>query len=387
MSDAAATTAAPSGGAQPGAPLAGAVSPAEVHQQSRRLSEMEGPAPGMVDLRAEVAGGDPATAPTEPAPEGEPAPEQPPEVDPEQPTPEQLAAEWQKHRDSPDLDVEAFGDKVLWVKDRDGNPVPLRVRDVERQTLLYRDYQHKTTELARERRAVEAQQQGMQAFQRDLLSGDPQTALKAMRWIGADKSMHAMVVSYVQRMAQLEGMPDAIRQQFLEGERARDRAEQLERQLAARQQQEQQLAQQQAAEQGINAPDIQHVMQHVEQRLPDICKQLGVVQSDVFDRELGDRIARAAEGERGADGRWTTAPTIQRGRTPTDDVLRQLVGAAWEETQRLIARASGLAPKPKLPPPPAAAAVTGPAAKPGQRGNISQPERKRWSDMDRPVRR
>jgi hypothetical protein len=193
--------------------------------------------------------------------------------------------------------------------------------------------------------------------------------------------MHSMVVAYVQCMAELEGLSPGVRQQFIEGEKARDRAEALERQLQARQQQEQQWAEQQAQQQGIQAPDIQHVMGHIEQRLPAISKMLGVTLSPVFDRELGEVLVRATEGERGPDGRWLTAPTIQRGRTPTDDVLRALVGEAKERVQALITSSGARQPpKPKLPPV-AAAGVTGPAAKPGQRGNIGQPQALRWSDM------
>jgi hypothetical protein len=363
------------------------VAPAEI--APRRMSEMghaayqanlpELPPPPMPANQQTPA----AAAEAESQPETQ-QPETPPEAEPQEgaPTVEQLAAEWQKHKDSPDLDLDAFGDKVIWTKDRDGNQVPMRVSDIPRHTMLYGDYQAKTTEMAKERRVLEQHQAGIQAFQRDLLSGDPQLGMKAMRWMGAEKTMHGMVVAYVQRMARLEGLAPDVREEFLAGERAKDEADMLRRQLQARQLQEQQLAQSQAAQQGIQAPDIQHVMGHIEQRLPDVCKAMGVTDSPAFQRELGEVLARATEGERGPDGRWIVAPTIQRGRTPTDESLRQLVGEARERVQALIAAAGGRQPpRQQLPPPPAAAAVSGPAAKPGTAGNISTPERRRLSDM------
>jgi hypothetical protein len=383
---AAAATAAPIEGT-PTAPIA-------PEQTRARLSDMSDPTARLVLPpldRPEPAARAPQQQPPEPTEAPELAPlegqseETPaPEGDqPAQETPEQLAAKYQELMASPDLDPEVFGDKIIWTKDRQGNPVPMRVADVERHTMLYGDYQFKTRELAAERRQFEQHNAGMQAFQRDLLSGDPQQALKAMRWVGAEKSMHAMVVAYVQRMAQLEGLPPDIRQQFIDGERARDEAEMLRRQVAAREQQERAWREQQAQQQGLEAPDIQHVMGHIQQRLPALMQEAGVVQSDAFDRLLGEQLTRATEGERGPDGKWLTAPIIQRGRTPTDDVLRQIVGAAREELQALIARSGARHPprSRQLPPPPAAAAVTGPAAKPGTRGNLTEPERLRWSDM------
>ena len=386
MSEAAvATPAAPSG------PLANAVAPAEI--APRRMSEM-----GHAAYQANL--------PELPPPpqqhanqQGEPLNKNPEQVqelaekpaeEAAQPlnepegalTPEQRAAKYDELMSSPDLDLEVFGDKTIWTKDRDGNPVPMRLADVQQHTMLYRDYQHKTTELAKKTRAIEQQQNGMQAFQKDLTSGDPQLAMRAMRWMGAEKSLHGMVVQYVQRMAHLEGLPPALRDEFLAGERARDEAEAYKRQLLARQQQEQAEAARQQQELGINAPAVQHVMQHIEQRLPAVIKSLGVTDSPAFQRELGEVMVRATEGERGPDGRWIVAPTLQYGRTPTDETLRQLVGEARERVAALIAAAGGRQPpKPKLPPPPAAAAVSGPAAKPGTAGNISTPERRRLSDM------
>lgn len=383
MSEAAvATPAAPSG------PLANAVAPAEI--APRRMSEM-GHAAYQANLPELPP--PPTKAPANQQLEAAPEPESAPETQPETPeveqpaeegvlTPEQRAAKYDELMSSPDLDLEAFGDKTIWVKDRDGNPVPMRLADVQQHTMLYRDYQHKTTELAKKTRAVDAKEQGIQSFQRDLTSGDPQLAMRAMRWMGAEKSLHGMVVQYVQRMAHLEGLPPALRDEFLAGERARDEAEAYKRQLLARQQQEQAEAARQQQEQGINAPAVQHVMQHIEQRLPGVIKALGVTDSPAFQRELGEVMVRATEGERGPDGRWIVAPTLQYGRTPTDETLRQLVGEARERVAALIAAAGGRQPpKPKLPPPPAAAAVSGPAAKPGTAGNISTPERRRLSDM------
>jgi len=387
MSDvAAATGGATSAPASPlDSPMAGAVAPSEVRA---RLSDMRDgfkpPQPAAAPASNVVAKQE---APTPEVAEGEPLPvfegDQPAEPQPEgdQPTPEQLAAEYQRLKDSPDLDLEAFGDKTIWLDMPDG-PQPIRLKDIKQNVLLYRDYQKKTTELARTREQVEGKGRAIDAFAADLQRG-PEGVMQALRWAGAEKSFHGAVVQYVQRMAMLEGMPEPMRQQFLEGERARDKAEMLERQLQAREAAERAAQERQAQEQGPNAPDIAHVTAHIEARLPDLLKSVGIQPGDeLFDGELGQVMWEATQGERSPDGsRWVRPPVMQRGRTPTDDVLRQLVGAARERYDAKLARATGRQPpRPQLPPV-AAARVTGPAAQPGQRGNISQPQRRAWSDM------
>lgn len=388
MSDAAAAT----GGANNApispldSPMAGAVPPSEVRA---RMSDMGNPAfkPQWERPAAPVQAREPQQQPPTPeVAEGEPLPvfegDQPAEPQPEgdQPTPEQLAAEWQRVKDSPDLDLETFGDKTIWLDMPDG-PQPIRLKDIKQNVLLYRDYQKKTTELARTREQVEGKGRAIDAFAADLQRG-PEGVLQALRWAGAEKSFHGAVVQYVQRMAMLEGMPEPMRQQFLEGERARDKAEMLERQLQAREAAERAAQERQAQEQGPNAPDIAHVTAHIEARLPELLKAVGIQPGDeLFDGELGQVMWEATQGERGPDGRWRTAPVMQRGRTPTDDVLRSLVTEARQRYDAKLARATGRQPpRPQLPPV-AAARVTGPAAQPGQRGNISQPQRRAWSDM------
>lgn len=364
-----------------------------------QLPSLDAPPPANTQ-KPRVALQQPPAAEPAAAPELQPLEGEQPEEQPQDGvlTPEEAHAKYTELMAAPDLDLEAFADKTIWVEDREGNQVPLRVGDIPKHVMLYRDYQHKTTEFSRKLKGVEQRENTVNAFGVDFFSGDPDTTMRAVRWAcgsgpEAAAKMKALekslIIPYVQRMAKLEELskkdPYAV-QEILEGERARDEAIMLKRQLQARQQQEQQWQQQQAEQQGINAPDIQHVMGHLDQRLPEVIKALRVTDSPAFRRELGEVMLRATEGERGPDGRWLVAPTIQRGRTPTDDVLRQLVGAAKERVDLLIAQAQGRQPprSRQLPPPPAATAVTGPAAKPGQRGNISQPERLRWSDMGKP---
>lgn len=368
-------------------PLANAVNPATI--APRRMSEM-GHAAFQGDLPAlPPPPTKPANQQLEAAPEAESQPDlQPESTEPEQPvegalTPEQKAAKYEEWLSSPDLPDELLT-RTVW--DQDGFPstVEQLLKRDRSERLTYADYQKKTTEHAKAVRDFEQRQGAYQAFEGDLLSGDPERAMRALRWSGKEKAFEqAIVKPYVQRMAMLEELQQknpALVQRMLQAEAAEDKAALLERRLQQMQQQQLQAQQQQNDAEGVNAPDIQHVMQHINTRVPALAKEMGIPHSDAFQHHLENVFIEATNGQRGASGQWIVAPTIQVGRTPSDDVLRQLVDAAWTKTRKLIAGSPRRQPQ-QLPPPPAAAAVTGPAAKPGTPGNISAPERRRLSDM------
>lgn len=307
-------------------------------------------------------------------------------VEPEAESVEAHAAKYREILDNPELDMEVFGDKVLWYdSDGKGNMMPIRMADVPNNILLYNDYQRKTTEVAERGRMLDRKENGMKQWAQDIQSGDPIIGRRAMRAMGGESTMRAMVIDYVNEQAWLESQPKHIQERFLKAQQAEDENFYLKRRDARREQQEQQQREQQVQEQGVNAPDIVFVQEAIDKSLPDIYRSLRIsdeeANSDAFQYELGRALVAAVDGKKGPDGRWLVAPTIHRGRVPSKTLLSQIVVASKQRVDKMLAspqakRVAG--PKRKPPPTPSG---TGPAPGVGQRGNLAQPQRMRWSDM------
>jgi len=396
MSD---TTLGSIGASDIGSPMAGAVDPATYRRISDLGTVNAGQVPaGMVSLD------DPAPAPAQQGVEGEQAPTDEAEMQSlDEPaaeeqqlledetgppegalTPEQMAAKFQEWQESADIPDE-FMDKVMWFDDGKGGQVPMRLRDLPDNVLMYRDYQRKTAEVADSRRQVDRLITGQRMLAEDMRSGDAVRGLRAARYMADEKTLEAMVLQYVNERAELEQLPPHQQRRLLAARDAEIRAhfnEQKAKQLEA------ELNAQRAAEQaaqGAQAPDIVHVQQHIINTLPSIYKELGLkpeyVEDDGFVYELERVFERAAAGVKGPDGQWTEPPVLQRGRTPSPKLIKQLVLQTKQNLDRMTSgpRARRLGGPKKVAPP--TLRGTGPAAQPGQRGNIGQPTRKRWSEM------
>ena len=295
-------------------------------------------------------------------------------------TPEALQAAFNQWKETGEV-PEALADLPIWVPDGKDGKVPIRLSDIHNNVMLYNDYQRKTTEVAYEKRRVAAQEKqlmrGRDNWVADMNSGDPDAGLRAMRAVGAGKTLDAIVVRYVQKMAKLEGLDPQLRQEFLEAEAIRDRNFYLERQLQWKQEDDAQQAQEQAQQQGANAPDVKFVMDSIEKAIPELYKELRITDSPLIDHFLQLTLAEAATGKRDERGQWIEAPIIQLGRAPSRDVLKRLVLAAKEKADATTLRK----PAPAKVPPTTPIKGSGPAAKPGQPGNIGAPPQMRFSDL------
>jgi hypothetical protein len=403
MSDAAA-----SGGSTVGSPAAGAVAPSRMSDLANGGTAPASGAGRMSDLGSVSSEGalpstekmTPLTGPfgkagdmheplnTPKTPElvepdaSEPVAE--PEAEPEAQqdgalTPEQQLAQYKEWMESDQI-PEAFLDRPIWVSDGKGGQVPVRLRDAPNNMLLYNDYQRKTTELGVRNRQNDAREEGIKRWGEDVRSGDNERALRAMRAIGADKSLESIVVAYVRQMAELEAIPPHARERILKAQQAEDRAYYAEQQLQQLRAQQQQLQTQEAEQQGASAPDIKYVQDSITQQLPDIYKALNIRESPAIDHILSTKLAEAATGVRDPQsGQWITPPTIQLGRAPTRELLTQLVLAAKQQADAwAIPQGQPLrAPAPPTKP----IQGSGPAAKPGQRGNLSTPQRQPFSAL------
>ena len=300
------------------------------------------------------------------------------EPDPNQPlTPEQQAAKYNEWMNSDQI-PEEFLDRPIWVPDGKDGHVPVRLRDIHNNVLLYNDYQRKTTVLAEGNRQVEAFKAGRQNWVNDMTSGDPERGLRAIRGVGAEKCLEAIVVKFVQNMAALEGLSPQMQAQFLAGQKAQDRAYFAEQRLQQIQQEQERARLQAEQQQGTNAPDITYVQDSINAALPAIYKELNVQDSPAMDHILSSMLAEAAQGVRDPQtGQWITPPTIQLGRAPTKQLLTQIVLAAKQRADTWAVPQG----KPIKAPPTKPLQQSGPAAKPGQRGNISTPPRQRFSDL------
>ena len=201
-----------------------------------------------------------------------------------------------------------------------------------------------------------------------------------------EKQVEKLVLSYIQERAEMEKLTPQQQQKLLERQKLEDENFYYKRRLERIETMQQQAAEQAKQQQGAAAPDIQFVQQHIVDTLPSVFQQMGISEaehsSDAFQYELDRQFTLAASGERNPDGTWRTAPTIQRGRAPSRQTIQQIVVAAKQSVDRLMASsyAKRVAP-PKKVAPQTTFSGTGPAAQPGQRGNISAPQRMRWSDM------
>lgn len=293
-------------------------------------------------------------------------------------TPEQQAAKYQEWMDSDNIPDE-FLDRPIWVPDGKNGQVPIRLRDVPNNIMLYTDYQKKTTEVAQQRRQNEQFLQGRNRWVEDMNSGDADRGLRAIRGIGAEKTLEQIVVKFVQNMAQLEGLPPQLQQQFLEGQRARDEAFFAKQQLEAIQRQQLAAQQQQEQQQGVNSPDIKYVTDYIERTMPEIFKANKIEATSTIEYILSNKLAQAAQGVRDPQTKqWIEPPTIQLGRAPSKALLTRLAIAAKQEADAMVANQS----RPLNPPPPTPQLRgSGPAARPGQKGNISSPQQARFSDL------
>lgn len=318
--------------------------------------------------------------------------EQDSEVAEGQQTHEQLAKEYQELMDSAELPLDKFGDKVIWYdSDGKGAMVPIRLQDIPNNILMYNDYQRKTTEVAERGRQLDGREAGMKQFRADVISGDPEVGLRAWRAIGGEKTMREMVIHYINEQATLEKLPPNMQARFMKQQQLEDDNFYLQRREQHRQRQAEQQQTQQAQEQGAAAPDITFVQQTIINSLPETYKSLGISEvehtSDAFQYELDRIFTAAATGERNADGSWKSAPTIQRGRAPSKQLIANLVLSAKQNVDKLFS-----SPHAKRLGAPRKVATntpltgTGPAPAQGQRGNISAPQRMRWSDMGKPQR-
>jgi len=305
-------------------------------------------------------------------PETEPTPED------GQLTPEVLQAKYEEWANTGQV-PEEFKDLPIWVPDGKDGFMPVRLGDIHNNVMLYNDYQKKTTEVANERRMMDAFKRGRDNWVNDINSGDADRGLRAMRGVGADKTLEAMVIKFVQNMAALENLPPEVRDRLLRAQKAEDEAYYAKQQLQQYQQQEQERAAREAEQSGANAPDVKFVQDAISKQLPDIYKALKIEDSPLVDHLLSSKLAEAATGVRDPQtGQWITPPIIQLGRAPSREVLTQLVLAAKQESESYTngGKKRRLAPPPTVP-----IKGSGPAAKPGQRGNLSAPKRLRISDL------
>jgi hypothetical protein len=409
-----AATATSSSGSDVGSPAAGAVAPATARQRMSDLGTAGAPpaaARGRMSDLGTVSQGEPI--PQGPPPErmvpiknpfGEPAneveppqrmqpldPEAEPKPDAEQPeqqaqtpdgalTPEQIVAKYAEWMDSDQI-PEEFLDRPIWVQVGKDQMMPIRLRDVPQNVMLYNDYQRKTTEIAAERRQIDNYKAGRERWVEDMVSGDGQRGMRALRALGADKTLHAIVVNYVQQMAELEGLPPALREQFIRKQQIEDRAWAAENELRALKEQQQRAEQERLQNEGVNAPEVKYVQDSIAQQLPELYRQHNVIESPLFDQVLSEMLAQAATGERNPDGTWRAPPTIQLGRAPTRSLLSQIVVAAKQKADYYMSTPQARGLKRPAPPPTAPISGSGPAAQPGQPGNISHPQRARFSDL------
>lgn len=288
---------------------------------------------------------------------------------------EQLGQQAQQWLDSESV-PEAFGNKVIWVND-----VPIELQHIKDNVMLYSDYQRKTSALAQDRREftakIEKREQGVTNFINDIKSGDTKLGMRALRAVGVDKTtFHNLVVEYVRNQAALEAMHPDARQAHLEAVARADAAELDARAMRQQFEESQRTQQTELTNQGVDAPDIKHVVTSLDQRLPGIERELGVIQSPAYERELAAVLVAACTGTRDAAGQWVEPPVIQPGRPPSNQQLRRLIATAKENVALLVAQHRA---PPQVRPPTLAGA--GPAAAPGQRGNLSAPARGRFSDM------
>lgn len=300
-------------------------------------------------------------------------------------TPEQIVEKYNQWMNSDEIPDE-FLDRPIWVPNGKKGPIPVRLRDIGENVLMYNDYQQKTTEIAQRNREFDKRENARKAWVNDLRSGDPRLGLRAINAVGAGETLHNIVVQYIKQEAMLESLPAHIRDEYRAGMQARERSELLEAQLRSMQQSTQQDEQSELEQQGMNAPDIQYTLQSIEQRLPNIYKQIGVDGEDpAYQSELGRLLRAEVDGERDKrTGEWIKPPGIQIGRAPTDAMLQRLAVAAKQNLEQLASRyGRGLERRQQQQQltPPVTGGATGPTAKPGQRGNLSQPQRKRFSDL------
>lgn len=402
------------GSADVGSPLAGAVAPGAARRMSdlgvggqpsaanaRSMSDLGMPAnvgaaqPGekMVPLSPfgnpemmhEELTRELAAEPTTNTEQPEETQAQPEEVQQEEQQPEgvltaeQKAAKYDEWLNSDQIPDELL-DRPIWIDDGNGGSEPIRLRDIKNNVLMYKDYQRKTTKLAEGERKVEAYNKGRQRWIEDMNSGDPVRGLRAIRGVGADKTLENIVVQFVQDMARMERMDPADRARLIRAQQLEDENYYLRQNYELQQQQAREEAERQAAEQGINAPDVKYVQDSIQEQLPLIYKELNVQDSELMDHLLGPMLAEAASGQRDPrTGQWIVAPTIQLGRKPSKDVLTRIVLAAKQKAEAMTA--GGLSRPAAQTPPTKPLQGSGPAAKPGTRGNISQPEQRRFSDL------
>jgi len=353
-------------------PLAGAVPPSRSFNDLGNIGDVS-PAFEPAESQPEVQE-QPETQTTEQQPETE----QPEQEQPGVLTAEQQAAKFQEWMDS-DAIPEEFADKVYWHdSDGKGTMVPIRMKDIGNNILMYHDYQRKTTELAQQRREHEGRVNGYMQFKNDLTSGDPKMQQMALRAVGAD--IRALVIGYVQQEAELEKYPEHMRDRMRDAMHLEERQTLFQRQMQAKQEAEAKAAAEAQQQQGVQAPDVVYVHERLNEMLPGILQQCGVMRSEAFEMVLDGIMAEAAMGVRGANGQWIEPPTIMRGRAPSPQVLQRLVLAAKEKLATLTQQ-HGRQQNPPRSKPPQSLGGSGPAAKPGTQGNLSQPERKRFSDM------
>lgn len=293
-------------------------------------------------------------------------------------------AKYKEWMESPDL-PEEFQDRVMWFDaDGKGDMQPIRIRDIPNNIMMYRDYQRKTAELGERNRKIDRLINGHKLLSSDVASGDASRGLRAFRYMGGEKTLEAMVMQYVNDRAELESLPQHVQQRLLAERQAADENHYLKQQMQMLQQEREREAQQQAEQQGVEAPDIQFVHKHIVETLPTIYQSLGIkpeeFESDAFQYELERVFENAARGTRAADGTYTVPPMLQRGRTPSNKLLTQLVINTKQGVDKMISRGYQQKP-PKRQAPVNTRGGTGPSANPGQRGNMGAPQRMRWSDM------
>lgn len=303
-------------------------------------------------------------------------------------TPEQQLAKYKEWMDTDQI-PEEFLDRPVWVPGLDGTKVPVRLRDIDKNVMLYNDYQRKTTELANDRRQHEHFVAGRERWKQDVTSGDGPRGLRAMRAIGADKTLDAIVISYVQEMAMMESMPPALRERFIAGRQAEDRAyfaEQRAQMLEQRELERQQQLNAEAAKQGEFAPDVQYVLQSITTQMAEIHKELQINEDTdpLYAQLLSQALAQATEGTRDPKtGRYIEPPAIQLGRAPSRELLHRIALGTKQRADSMRMTP----PKSKMPPPATPQLRgSGPAAREGQRGNLSAPKQARFSDLANTMR-
>lgn len=376
-------------GVQPDAPMAGVIRQRWGDMGNERaptLQRVDTPPQELGDVRPlnmnqEIAAAVDALQPGEVVPlEGAP------DANNEAPTPEQLA-DWREFQENPNIDTDKHGDKVLWYDaDGKGDMRPIRLKDVPNNILMYNDYQRKTTEISEYKRHLDRRENGQKQLIADIAHEDPNVGLRAWRAMMNEKQVEKMVLTYINERADLEKLPPQLQQKFLAQQKLEDENFYYRRRLERIEQQTQQQAEQQKQQQGVAAPDIQFVQQHIVDNLPSVFQQMNITptehDSPAFQNELDRQFTLAAAGQRNPDGTWKVAPTIQRGRAPSRQTIQQIVLAAKQNVDEMMSStyAKRIAP-PKRVAPATNFSGAGPAAQPGTRGNISAPQRLRWSDM------